>query len=240
MGNKQRYLSYTAFVLVLALFLCSIPRGHAAEPKYVALTFDDGPSGKYTRTLLEGLSQRDAKATFFLCGYRLETYPDLAKDILSMGHEIGLHGYTHNAMDKMSAATLAQELDDTDELLYTITGEHCTLLRPPGGQSTKNVEKAAAERGLSLIFWSVDPKDWATHDAKAVEKSVVANVRDGDIILLHDMSNSSVEAALSIVDTLQAEGYNFVTVGELAALRGESLEAGSIYYSIPGPVQEAG
>lgn len=233
-------IKFTAAVLALSLFLCTLPRTFAAEPKYVALTFDDGPSGKYTRTLLDGLAQRDAKCTFFLCGYRLEIYPELAKDILAQGHEIGLHGYTHDAMDKMSVSALHQELDDTDKLLYTITGKHCSLLRPPGGQCTKAVERAAAERGLSLIFWSVDPRDWATHDAVAVEKSVVEEVQDGDIILLHDMSDSSVAAALSIVDALQAEDYRFVTVGELAALRGEPLEAGSIYYSIPGPIQEAG
>lgn len=229
-----------SLILLFSLFFHIPAPCGAAEPKYLALTFDDGPSGKYTRRLLDGLAQRNARATFFLCGYRIETYPELTRELIESEHEIGLHGYSHDSMEKMSPAALNRELDQTEKLLENIAPCSVTLLRPPGGQSTKNVEKVAEQRGLSLIFWSVDPKDWATRDAAAVERGVLKNVWDGDIILLHDMSDSSVTAAFSIIDKLQAEGYCFVTVEELASLRGEALSAGSLYYSLPGPISDKG
>lgn len=229
--QRRKILS---ILLALALFFGISPKVRAVEPKYLALTFDDGPSGRYTERLLQGLEERNARATFFLCGYRLELYPEYPKKILSGGHEIGLHGYSHDPMNKMSPEALDQELEKTDKLLYEATGRHFSLLRPPGGQSTLAVEAAAAQRNLSLILWSIDPKDWATNDRTVIEQRVLSKVSDGDIILLHDMSDSSVDAALSLVTKLQAEGYQFLTVSQLAALRGKTLAAGVLYYSLPG------
>lgn len=229
--KKRKLLS---LLLALALFWGAAPKAKAQEPKYLALTFDDGPSGRFTDRLLQGLEERNARATFFLCGYRLELYPDYPEKILSGGHEIGLHGYSHDPMNKMSPSALEKELDETDKLLFDSTGRHFSLLRPPGGQSTKAVEAAAAQRNLSLILWSVDPKDWATSDKNLIEKRVLSQVSDGDIILLHDMSDSSVDAALSLVTKLQQKGYVFLTVSQLAALRGKTLSAGALYYSLPG------
>lgn len=216
--------------LCAVFLLWSIPvRG--AEEKYVAMTFDDGPSGRFTRRLLTGLEERDAKATFFLCGYRLEQYSTIAGEILDGGHEIGLHGYSHKNMADMSREQLEQELNQTAQLLREQTGTVSCLLRPPGGVANQTVTQTARQQGLSLINWSVDPKDWATGDSRAVVQQVLANTQDGDIILLHDMSDSSVDAALEIVDRLQAEGYVFVTVSQLAQLRGKTMEAGGLYTS---------
>ena len=101
----------------LAIFLClsllTIPNVQAEEPQYVALTFDDGTSGKFTRRLLKGLYDRDAKATFLLCGYRLKQYPDLADQLLEEGHEIGIHGYSHGNMRTMTRTQIAKEIMDT-------------------------------------------------------------------------------------------------------------------------------
>lgn len=231
---QHRNYRLLSLLLALVLFWGAAPKAEAAEPKYLALTFDDGPSGRYTDRLLQGLAERNAKATFFLCGYRLEVYPDYPQKILSGGHEIGLHGYSHDPMNKLSPEALDRELEQTDSLLFEATGRHFSLLRPPGGQSTAAVEAAAAQRNLSLILWSVDPKDWATNDSSLIERRVLSNVSDGDIILLHDMSDSSVDAALSLVSKLQAEGYQFLTVSQLAALRGKPLCAGSLYTCLPG------
>lgn len=217
-----------AALLLALLLLCGSASG--AEEKYVALTFDDGPSGRFTRRLLEGLEQRQAQATFFLCGYRLEQYPNLAEKILEGGHEIGLHGYCHDSMANMSCAQLARELDDTAALLEAQTGEGSVLLRPPGGEACSRLVEATKARGLSIIQWSVDPKDWATSNKDAVIRRVLEAVDDGDIILLHDMSDSSVDAALEIVDALTARGYRFVTVSRLAELCGTELQPGAVYY----------
>lgn len=182
---------------------------------YIALTFDDGPSGTITRRLLEGLSARQVRATFFLCGYRLEQYPEIAPLIASGGHEIGLHGYSHDSMKEMSRATLIQELEQTAALIQAQTGITPTLLRPPGGCCSETVRAVVRERGLSIILWTVDPRDWACHDAKELTRRIVSEAGDGDIILLHDMWNESVDGALAAIDRLQAQGYKFVTVSEL-------------------------
>lgn len=217
---------------VLCVFLClccmSIPAEAAEREKLVALTFDDGPSGRFTRRLLTGLQERDAKATFLLCGYRLEIYPELARRILDEGHEIGLHGYSHKDMAKLSRRELTKELKDTLALLPQ--GCRPVFLRPPGGSESSLVSTLAAEMDLALLNWSVDPRDWAVHDAAVVETAVISQVQDGDVILLHDLSDSSVDAALSIVDKLQEEGFCFVTVSELARIRGIAPQPGKTYH----------
>ena len=140
----------------------------AAEEKYLAMTFDDGPSGRFTRRLLEELEGRQSRVTFFLCGYRLEQYPDMAGRMLEAGHEIGLHGYSHACMENMSPEKLEWELSKTEALLREQTGTTSYLLRPPGGQTNQAVIHAAESHGLSLITWSVDPKDWATSNREKV------------------------------------------------------------------------
>lgn len=220
---------------ILAILLCfgliAFPSAKAKEPAYVALTFDDGPSGRFTRRLLDGLEQRQVQATFLLCGYRLKDYPELAERIFEAGHEIGLHGYSHKDMAKLSRRELVKEITDTRELLPI--GCSAVFLRPPGGSVTALVEQVAKQENLAILTWSVDPRDWAVHDAGAVETAVIRQVADGDVILLHDLSDSSVDAAFSIVDRLQESGFQFVTVSQLAALRGTAIQPGKIYNAFP-------
>ena len=217
--------------VIICLGLLGIPSVRAEAPKYVALTFDDGPSGRFTSRLLEGLEERSVEATFLLCGYRLAAYPELAKQIHRAGHEIGLHGYSHRSFATLSERELEKELADTQKLLPEGCG--AVFLRPPGGIGSQMVEQVAEKMGLALLLWSVDPRDWAIHDAAAVETAVVSQVQDGDVILLHDLSDSSVDAALSIIDRLQKEGFRFVTVSRLAALRGIALLPGKTYKCFP-------
>lgn len=226
---------------ILAILLClpllALPVRGAEETKYVALTFDDGPSGKYTRQLLDGLYDRGVKATFLLCGYRIQIYPEIAQRIYEEGHEIGYHGYSHKNMKELSRRTIASEIIDTDALLPE--GCHPRFLRPPGGCCSDAVRQVATARGLSILGWSVDPRDWATHDTAAIRNAVLKNVSDGDIVLLHDMSASSVEAALAIIDALQERNFEIVTVSQLAHLRGETLRVGQSYYGFP-PIKSGG
>lgn len=215
------------FALLLCACLLCLPVRAAQEEKLVALTFDDGPSGRFTRRLLDGLAERDAKATFLLCGYRMEQYGDLTERIFREGHEIGLHGYSHKSMAKMSRAEVDREIARTMALIPA--GCPVTFLRSPGGLCGNCVQDAAAAHSLAVLSWSLDPKDWASDDANAITADVVRRVRDGDVILLHDMSDSSVDAALAIVDQLQAQGYRFVTASELARARGITPVAGRKY-----------
>ena len=219
---------FLAGILLLGLMVLPV---RAADTKYVALTFDDGPSGKYTRSLLDGLAYRGAKATFLLCGYRMEQYPDITQRIFDEGHEIGYHGFSHKTMQDMSRKTIGQELIDSRALLPE--GCEPVFFRPPGGFVTDGVRQVAEVRQLAILSWSVDPKDWATKSVASIEQAVLKNVKDGDIILLHDMTITSVQAALDLVDVLQKEGYRFVTVSELAQLRQMRIRPGEIYRNFP-------
>lgn len=214
-------------IFAFILCLCMACPAYARAEKYVALTFDDGPSGRFTRALLDGLAQRQVQATFLLCGYRLKDYPAEARRIHAEGHEIGLHGYSHRCMGEMTLAQLQRELSDTLALLP----EDCSpvFLRPPGGKTSPLVQQAARQAGLAILNWSVDPRDWASDDAAMIRETVVRTVGDGDVILLHDMSDSSVEAALAIVDELKAQGFTFVTASQLARLKGITVEPGKVY-----------
>ena len=217
--------------LILILSLLPLPVRAAADHKYVALTFDDGPSGRYTRQLLDGLLERGVKATFLLCGYRMLEYPDITRRIFEEGHEIGYHGYSHKNMKAMSRRDIAAEITDSQALLP----EGCKplFLRPPGGCCSDGVRQVAEARLLSILSWSVDPRDWATEDKTAIETAVLGKVKDGDIVLLHDMTTSSVQAALDIVDSLLAQDFRLVTVSELAKLRSAKLKPGQVYTSFP-------
>ena len=219
-------------VAVMLVLCCLSPSASASAPeKYVALTFDDGPSGRYTQRLLEGLAQRDAKATFLLCGYRIQQYPELTEQILAQGHEIGIHGYSHKNMKDLCRRDIAQEIMDTEALLP----KGCTarFMRPPGGCCSDGVRQVSRARGLAILDWSVDPRDWATTDVAAIDAAVTERVQDGDVVLLHDMSTSSVDAALRIVDQLQAKGFTFVTVSELARIRKVTIKPGQTYRCFP-------
>jgi len=135
------------FLLILPFLVLPVRADYGS--RYVALTFDDGPSGKYTRALLDGLYDRGAKATFLLCGYRVKDYPDIAQRIFDEGHEIGYHGYSHDSMKTMSRRGIAQELLDTQALLPE--GCRPVFLRPPGGFSSDAVQQVAEARGLAIL-----------------------------------------------------------------------------------------
>ena len=159
---------------ILAIFMIlgflALPVRAAEPKKYVALTFDDGPSGIFTEKLLEGLAFRGAKATFFLCGYRMEQFPELTQRIFSEGHEIGFHGFSHDSMQSMSRRAIGQELMDSRDLLP----EDCdpVFFRPPGGFVTDGIRQVAQVRQLALLSWSVDPRDWEHKTSDQIEAAL--------------------------------------------------------------------
>ena len=217
------------FLGILSVLMLSFSVRADAGSRYVALTFDDGPSGRFTRRLLDGLKERDVEATFLLCGYRVEIYPKEAVRIAAEGHEIGIHGFSHDPMGTMTQAQVAREIEKTAALLPC----GARFLRPPGGKYNEATIAAARNAGLAILSWSLDPKDWACQDASTIADRVVEKAKDGDVILLHDMSDSSVTAALRIVDRLEAKGFRFVTVSELAKIKGVNLTPGKVYTGFP-------
>lgn len=178
----------------------------------VALTFDDGPHSTYTRELLDGLRQRGVQATFFLIGKNIEGNEDLVRQMAEDGHLIGCHTYNHVDLTRCTQSEAAEEIDQTNSRIAEITGKVVEYIRPPFG----NWNSALAEEfPLTVVKWTVDPEDWKCRDRDEVVERVMGEVQDGSIILLHDFYRPSVEAALELVDRLQAEGYQFVTVEEL-------------------------
>lgn len=181
------------------------------EKKKIALTFDDGPS-EYTGELLEGLKEREVKATFFVLGKCAETYPEIVKREAGEGHIVGNHTYDHEDIGKMNVESAYKEVTQTNQILLELTGVLPQYIRPPFGEWNKNLDQKI---DMIPVLWSVDPLDWATENEDKIVNNVVTEVEDGDIILLHDSSISSVNAALRIIDILKQSGYEFVTVEEL-------------------------
>ena len=149
------------FCLLAALALLAKPlRAEAAPQRYLALTFDDGPSGELTERLLEGLAERQVRVTFFVCGYRIAEFPDTLSHIAAAGHEIGLHSSNHDYMQKMDYGTALRDLTGCAKAVEDACGVRARLFRPPGGLYGDTLLKAAGDAGLSVILWSVDPCDW--------------------------------------------------------------------------------
>lgn len=180
--------------------------------KKIALTFDDGPHPRYTEQLLDGLKERNVVATFFVTGENAENYPDIIRREQEEGHLIGNHTYSHIQLTSGNRETFREELVKTNEILENITGEKVSFVRPPYGSWDKSFEK---ELNMFPVLWNIDPLDWCSHNAECIAAKVVEKAGDGDIILMHDYYDTSVTAALEVVDVLQKRGFQFVTVEEI-------------------------
>ena len=226
----NRYIKYFLFLLLttdLFLSVLFLKNGHTdtekifslpviskttGTPKYIALTFDDGPSRKYTPILLDGLKERGVHATFFLMGKNIEGEEDIVKRMSEEGHLIGNHSYEHIQLTKAGAKAVCEAVEHTQEQIEAITGKRPEYIRPPYGDWNEELEE---EIGMTPVLWSLDSLDWKLKDTGKIIHQVLKDVKDGDIILLHDIFPSSVEAALELIDILQKEGYVFVTAYEL-------------------------
>ena len=183
----------------------------AVRPR-VALTFDDGPSPKYTPLLLDGLKERNVHATFFLLGKNIKKNQKLVQRMQREGHLLGNHTYSHVQLDKISETTAKQEILRTNNEIYETVGNYPEYMRPPYGAWKKEMEE---NTGMIAVLWNVDPLDWNTDNETEIVNKVVTETEENDIILLHDCYLSSAKAALRIIDIMQAKGYEFVTVDEL-------------------------
>ncbi len=182
------------------------------RPRKIAITFDDGPHPYYTEQLLDGLQERGAKASFFVMGKQAEAYPELVLRMQAEGHLIGNHTYSHMQLGKRNRESFKSELIKTNELLLKITGEEPQYVRPPYGSWDKSFE---SELMMIPVLWTIDPMDWCSSDVNGIVQKVTKKAEENAVILMHDEYKSSVTAALEIVDTLQKQGYEFVTVDEI-------------------------
>ncbi len=195
---------------------------------YIALTFDDGPDIKNTSRILDILDKYAARGTFFVLGNRIDsrTSPLLSRMIASES-EIGSHSWDHPILSNLTSDAVSNQFERTDDKVYSATGSYPTLIRPPYGAVSKQVLSAVSR---PIVLWSVDPKDWESRDAKMIVDAVLSTVESGDIVLLHDIYPSTADALEEILQVLSARDYQFVTVSQLLALRGDTVEAGKKYY----------
>lgn len=182
------------------------------EKKKVALTFDDGPDSEYTPMLLDGLAERGVKATFFVIGKQAQEQPQIMERIVKEGHLLGNHTYNHVDIRHMTDTAAKEEIKKANEVIVKYTGEEPCFLRPPFGNGTKKLEK---EVEMIQVLWTIDTMDWACQNEEKICSTVYREIEDNSIILMHDEYPTSVRAALRIVDKLQKEGYEFVTVDQV-------------------------
>lgn len=196
--------------------------------KCIALTFDDGP-GPFTAQLLADLQQYDARATFFVLGRQAVASPGLIRAEIDGGHEVGSHSWSHPELTRLTPAQVTRQLALADTALRAATGQAPTLVRPPYGALNATVKREAAR---PVILWNRDTLDWKYRNAQHVVDAVLGTARPGDIVLMHDIHPSTVEAVPKILAALAQQGYHFVTVSQL--LRGVPLNAGQTYFARPG------
>lgn len=178
----------------------------------VALTFDDGPNARYTEALLDGLKEREVRASFFLVGQCIEGNEDTVRRMAEEGHLIGVHCMEHRDLTREPEEEAVRQLMDTAAMIGAVTGRMPEYIRPPFGKWSSGLQEAVP---METVLWSVDSLDWKLQDTDRIVRRVLKDTEDGDIILMHDEFQTSVEAAMEIIDNLLAKGYTFVTVDEL-------------------------
>lgn len=196
------------------------------KKKMVALTYDDGPSAN-TPKILDTLEKYDAVATFFVVGNRVSTYANTVKRAYGMGCEIGNHTYEHKILTRADAAGIREQVSKTNAAVKNITGTDPIVMRPPGGCVNDTVK---SQTSMPMILWSIDTLDWRTRNAASTKTAVLDHVKDGDIVLMHDLYEATANASTTIIPTLVERGYQLVTVSELAECRG-GMKDGCLYYS---------
>lgn len=225
---KKIIAAILTFDLVMGLLLCCVygnkqlvsgyvqTAGKAVSEeqdlKKIAITFDDGPHPSYTEQLLDGLKERGVHATFFVTGEHAELHPEVIKRMQEEGHLIGNHTYSHIQLQAGNREEFKNQLIKTNEIIKEITGEEVQYVRPPYGTWDKSFE---SELNMFPVLWTVDPLDWCTTNVANITAKVVGKAEENDIILMHDYYESSVTAALEVVDELLKEGFTFVTVDEI-------------------------
>lgn len=180
--------------------------------KKIAITFDDGPHPVYTEKLLDGLKERDVKATFFVLGEKAKEHPEIIERMQKEGHIIGNHTYTHIQLRSGNRENFRDELVLTNQVIQEITKQEVQYVRPPYGTWDKKLEE---ELNMFPVLWNVDPNDWCTGNAERVTERIVDKSKENSIILLHDCYQSSIDAAFASIDILEERGFEFVTVDEI-------------------------
>ena len=194
----------------------------AASGRYIALTFDDGPYPPYTDRLLDVLKAKRIHATFFLVAEQAQQYPELVRRMTAEGHTVGLHAFRHRDFLKLTEEEKRKDLEQGKNLLRDITGKNPVYWRPPHGFRDFSVMETAAAQNLTVVNWSVIPRDWTGIDSQEIFHRVMDKAEDGAIVLLHDGDSpfykasrqATVDAVAPLIDSLREKGYHLVSLEE--------------------------
>lgn len=193
--------------------------------KYIALTFDDGPNYN-TNKVLDILEENNVPATFFVLGNRIKGNENILKRMVSSKMEIGNHTFNHLLLTKYKEDKINDEINNTKNLIFEVTGKYPKLLRPSYGSFNKTIKRVGE---APIIIWDIDTLDWKYHNSKKIASRVINKVKDGDIILMHDIYSATSNSLNIIIPKLLNNGYTFVTVPELFYYKNISLEKGKVY-----------
>lgn len=183
--------------------------------KVVALTFDDGPS-KYTRKIIDYLYKENAVGTFFILGNKVEIYNDTLKKTIEYGNELGNHSYNHKWLTKLEIEEFLSQVNKTQSIIYKILKYKPTIFRPTYGSLNKTIRNNI---NLDIILWNIDTMDWKYKSVDKIVARATKNIKDGDIILMHDTYDRTYKAIMKIVPILKEQGYQFVTISELKEIK---------------------
>lgn len=186
----------------------------------IALTFDDGPKTSVTSRILDSLQANGGKATFFMVGSNVNSNAGVIKRMVDQGCEVANHTHDHKYITKLNADGIISQLGVTNQKISSVCGISPVLMRPPGGYVDANSLSVVGTMGMSAVMWSIDTRDWQHRNAQRTIDTVLSQVKDGDIILMHDIYSTTADAAVVLIPELTARGYQLVTVSELAAYRG--------------------
>ncbi len=216
----------------------SVVKHKDGEPSYaggidpdkpmIALTFDDGPSDTATYRIVDTLAKYNVKATFFMVGKQVMLFPDAARAVANGGHEIGSHTYNHVKMTEVTPEEFEYQLVESLKYIYNATGIEAVIMRPPSGLMSDDGMAVLGKYSMPAILWSVDTEDWRSHDPESITQIILDTVQDGDIVLMHDLYNTTADAVEMFLPELIDRGFQLVTVSELCSYRG-GMEAGHYY-----------
>lgn len=185
----------------------------------IALTFDDGPYTPVTGRILDALQLVNGRATFFVVGSRIDGREEILKRIADSGCELGNHTYDHVTLRGMQASEVRAQLEKADEKIFSVTGQKTTVLRPPGGMYDASIFTLWDK---PLALWTIDTMDWKHQKKENSVQRVLDNVKDGDIVLMHDLFFPTAEAAEELIAELTERGFQLVTITEMRTYRPET------------------
>ena len=235
----MKRLVAVVLLLVLLCGACMAEREIDPQKPMIALTFDDGPT-EHTEKIMQVLEKYGARATFFVVGNRISGYEQTLCDMLAAGHEIGNHTWDHSGLRLIPISKVQRVIERCNEKIEAITGVRPRYLRPPYGLMNREVYFEIKALEMITVIWSLDTMDWDVRNADKIYKTVMKNVRDGDIVLFHDTVSQNIEVLERILPELAEKGYQFVTVGEMFDCAREAPKYITKYSEMPPEKRKTG